>query len=194
MKYATPQPLIEILKEIEQQTAKLSAAAANLEVARKFTLDGRLVGDIGEMLAAQHMELKLDETQRRGHDGVAKIHGKDYQVQIKCRKATDAVSFSTVPELLVVIQFGPDWGNWEIVYNGPGEPLVEVAAKWNLKVDADGRIHGDGKRDTLDLNLNLLRQLAGESSYKTSIKVPMREVPLSLFPAERPPQYTTAIA
>jgi ABC-type multidrug transport system fused ATPase/permease subunit len=111
MKHQTPAPLVAILKAIEEQTAKLSKAAAQLDVTRHFTLDGRLVGDIGEMLAAQFLDLTLDETQRRGHDGFTNIESRRREVQIKCRKASSLIGFSSVPDLLVIIAFSDDWSN-----------------------------------------------------------------------------------
>ena len=125
----TPQPLLEILNAINAQTAHLTAAAAKLSVTRNFTLDGRLVGDIGEMLAAQYLELILDGSQRKGHDAIASIDGKDYDVQIKCRKASERMEFTSVPVLLVVIVFNEDWTKWEIVYNGDGSPIATLASE-----------------------------------------------------------------
>ena len=115
MKHLTPPPLVTILGAIEEQTKKLSDAARQLEVTRHFTLDGRLVGDIGEMLAAQYLDLTLDQTQRRGHDGFTAIEGQQREVQVKCRKASTLIGFSSVPDLLIVIAFTDNWMEWEIV-------------------------------------------------------------------------------
>ena len=179
MKYQTPAPLVAILKAIEEQTAKLTKAAAKLEVARNFTLDGRLVGDIGEMLAAQYLELILDDTQRRGHDGVTKIKGVEHQVQVKCRKATSMVNFSTVPELLVVIVFSKDWREWEIVYNGSGALLGPKAVAAGLEVDADKRVRRKGSRASLDFDLRWFQGLAVDSGQ--TLSVPLRPKPIDLF-------------
>jgi hypothetical protein len=179
MPYQTPPPLVTILRAIEEQTAHLSKAAAKLGVARNFTLDGRLVGDIGEMLAAQYLDLTLDDTQRRGHDGVTKIEGVDYQVQVKCRKAAPMVNFSTVPELLVVIVFSEDWTEWEIVYNGPGALLGPKAVAAGLEVDADKRIRKNGSKYSLDFNLRWFRELP--VAVGPTLSVPLRPQPILLF-------------
>ena len=179
MKHQTPSPLIAILKAIEDQTAKLTEAAAKLDVTRHFTLDGRLVGDIGEMLAAQYLELTLDDTQRRGHDGFTTIDGMAYQVQVKCRKATNVVNFSMVPELLVVIVFSEDWREWEIVYNGPGGLLGPKAVERGLEVDAEKRIKKNGSRTTLDFDLNWFRNI--RSDDPAGLVVPLRPQPIRLF-------------
>ncbi len=157
MKHQSPPPLIVILKAIEVQTAKLTAAAAKLDVTRRFTLDGRLVGDIGEMLAAQYLELTLDQTQRRGHDAFTSISGRQREVQVKCRKASTLISFSSVPDLLVVIAFSEDWSEWEIVYNGEGTPIRHRALAAMFEVDEQDRIRKNGRRASLDVGLSWFR-------------------------------------
>ena len=179
MKHETPAPLVAILKAIEEQTTKLAAAAARLDVTRHFTLDGRLVGDIGEMLAAQYLDLTLDDTQRRGHDGFTTINGEEHQVQVKCRKATSTVNFSTVPELLVVIVFSEDWREWEIIYNGPGAILGPKAVNAGLEVDADKRIRKKGARQSLDFDLRWFRTLPANPG--PTLSVPLRPQAIDLF-------------
>ena len=48
------QDLLRIVNELEKQ----------FEGKRKFTLDGRLVGDIGEIIASLHYEIDLDDKSR----------------------------------------------------------------------------------------------------------------------------------
>jgi hypothetical protein len=179
MKHQTPPPLLAILKAIESQTAKLSDAAANLDVTRHFTLDGRLVGDIGEMLAAQYLEITLDETQRRGHDGFTALNGQQREVQVKCRKASTLISFSSVPDLLVVIAFSGDWTTWEIVFNGEGSPIREQALAKGFAVDEKDRIRKGTTRASLDLDLNWFRS-ADLNSFR-AVSVPARPEPLQIF-------------
>lgn len=179
MKHQTPPPLIAILKAIEDQTAKLTKAAAKLEVTRHFTLDGRLVGDIGEMLAAQYLDLTLDPLQRRGHDGFTKIGVQQRDVQVKCRKASTLIGFSSVPELLVVIAFAKDWGQWEIVYNGEGTPIRKKALSDGFEIDKEDRIRENGRRASLDLDLKWFRS-SSLAPYQ-SVCVPSRPQPLEIF-------------
>ncbi len=179
MKHQTPAPLLAILGAIESQTAKLSNAAANLDVTRHFTLDGRLVGDIGEMLAAQYLEITLDETQRRGHDGFTSVAGQKRDVQVKCRKASTLIGFSSVPDLLVVIAFSEDWTAWEIVFNGEGTPIRQRALADGFAVDEKDRIRKGGSRASLDLDLKWFRSTALDSFRAVSI--PLRPEPLQIF-------------
>jgi hypothetical protein len=131
------------------------------------------------MLAAQYLELTLDDTQRRGHDAFTTIEGVDYQVQVKCRKATSMVNFSMVPELLVVIFFSEDWSEWEIVYNGPGALLGPKAVERGLDVDAEKCIKKNGSRTTLDFDLNWFRNLARHPAAGPSVRP--RVQPIQLF-------------
>jgi hypothetical protein len=179
MKHQTPLPLVTILRAIEEQTAKLTEAAAKLDATRHFTLDGRLVGDIGEMLAAQYLELTLDETQRRGHDGFTTIAGQQREVQVKCRKASTLIGFSSVPDLLVVIAFSEDWTEWEIVFNGEGTPIRERALAAEFEVDSEDRIRKGNRRASLDLSLSWFRSADLDSFRAASVQ--LRSEPLQIF-------------
>lgn len=173
----TPQPLLEILNAISEQTARLTAAAKLLNVTRNFTLDGRLVGDIGEMLAAQHLELTLDGSQRKGHDAVTVIDGVERNVQVKCRKSSQRIAFGSVPDLLVVITFSEGWKEWEFTYNGDGSPVRDRAVSEGCIVDVEGQIWKEARRETAKISLSQLRK----SACSKSAVVPERPVKLKLF-------------
>jgi hypothetical protein len=87
---------------------------------RKFTIDGRLVGDIGEVLAEIEYELKLDAKSRKTHDAKTP-DGKDVQI-----KATfqDSLTFSSTPELYLGFKLSED-GTYEEIFNGPGQLIFE---------------------------------------------------------------------
>ena len=160
---------------IEEQTARLTAAAALLDVTRHFTLDGRLVGDIGEMLAAQHFEMTLDETQRGGHDAIAEVNEAKRDVQIKCRKASTLLGFTSVPDLLVIIGFAADWSSWKIVYNGEGNCIGSLATQKGYEVDGKGRIKFNGQKASLDIEMKWFR------GRPPGTQVPFRLKPLEIF-------------
>jgi hypothetical protein len=90
----------------------LQRLAAN---SRKFTIDGRLVGDIGEIIAAREFEITLDQIQRAGHDAKT-LAGQDVQI-----KATfgDSLTFTTEPALYLGLKLFRDGGH-EVIFNGPG--------------------------------------------------------------------------
>jgi len=87
---------------------------------RQFTIDGRLVGDIGEVIAAMVYEIELDEVSQPIHDGTASNGGR---VQIKAT-FQDALTFKKVPEYYLGIKINRN-GTFEEIYNGPGQPIFD---------------------------------------------------------------------
>jgi Family of unknown function (DUF6998) len=62
---ASRQTITEALEMIFQGIAHLKDAFPH----RAFTIDGRLVGDIGEVIAAIEYDVLLDNVSQPGHDG-----------------------------------------------------------------------------------------------------------------------------
>ena len=91
---------------------------------RAFTLDGHLVGSIGEVLAAHHYGLELLPASSQGHDAKAP-NGK--LVQIKATQR-NSIGIRSEPEHLIVLQLMPT-GETSEVYNGPGLPAWSGAGK-----------------------------------------------------------------
>lgn len=91
------------------------SALEQLFPGRHFTLDGHLVGSIGEVLAAHDYGLMLLPASTNVHDARAK-NGR--LVQIKATQGT-RVALSSRPVHLLVLQIGRDGTHHEI-YNGPG--------------------------------------------------------------------------
>lgn len=87
---------------------------------REFTIDGRLVGDIGEIIAALVYEIDLDEVSQPAHDGTISGGGR---VQIKAT-FQDALTFKTVSEYYLGIKINRN-GSFEEIYNGPGQPIYD---------------------------------------------------------------------
>lgn len=92
---------------------------------KRFTLDGRLVGDLGEVIVKQNYNLELFEKV------VAKYDGKDIlgrNVQIKAT-FQDALGFpctyEDVPDFYIGIKIFND-GTFEEIYNGPGKNIWEL--------------------------------------------------------------------
>jgi hypothetical protein len=88
---------------------------------RRFTLDGRIVGDIGEVVAETLFDLTLDEKSRKTHDAVA---GDGRQVSIKA-SFQNHLTFTATPEAMIGILLREDGGH-EVVYNGPGRYIEEA--------------------------------------------------------------------
>lgn len=86
---------------------------------KPFTIDGRLVGDIGEVIAALDYDVKLYEELRAGHDGET---SQGWKVQIKAT-FKDKLTFRTTPDYYLGLQLFPD-GSFKEIYNGPGDMIL----------------------------------------------------------------------
>ncbi len=109
-----------------EPVAKIYAAIADLErlyPKRKFTLDGHLAGSIGEVIAAEALDLKLYPMSQPGHDA----HDADGNVQIKMTAGNSVAMYATCDRLVVLRVVPPEYA--EIVYDGPGQPAWDGAAK-----------------------------------------------------------------
>ena len=114
---------------------------------RYFTLDGHLVGSIGEVLASYYYNLKLLPPSSETHDAVSQ-DGK--LIQIKTTQI-NKVALSSNPEYLLVIKLLND-GSFDEIYNGPGE-LV-----WNRT----GKMQKNGQKYILLSTLALLMKDVSE--------------------------------
>jgi hypothetical protein len=92
------------------------AELENLFPGRHFTLDGHLIGSIGEVLAAYQYDIDLFYASRETHDGKTR-DGK--QVQIKATQRNQ-VGLRSKPDYLLVLQINSN-GTSEEIFNGPGE-------------------------------------------------------------------------
>lgn len=90
---------------------------------RKFTPDGHLVGSIGEVIAAEALNLTLYSMSHAGHDAFD-AHGP---VQIKMTAGKSIAMYDCCDRLVVLKVISPEEA--EIVYDGPGEPAWDNAGK-----------------------------------------------------------------
>lgn len=107
---------------------------------RHFTLDGHLVGSIGEVLAVYYYGLELYPASVPKHDGC--VDGKEVQVKITQR---ETVLLSEKPDYLIVLYLSESGAAFE-VYNGPGVVV------WNSVENKD-------KRGYKHLRVNKLMEL-----------------------------------
>jgi hypothetical protein len=91
---------------------------------RAFTIDGRLVGDVGEIIAALEYDLTLDEKQQADHDAIA-LGGRKVQIKATFK---DSLTFKKCPEYYLGFKLFPD-GRHEEVFNGPGSVILDRYAK-----------------------------------------------------------------
>jgi hypothetical protein len=101
---------------------------------KRFTLDGRLIGDLGETLAEGEYEIEIYDSQRPHYD--ARMYD-GRQIQIKATMQ-NSLTFPAdhVPDYYLGIRIHPD-GTFTEVFNGPGAIAVKAienrkAPKTNL--------------------------------------------------------------
>jgi len=115
--------------KIEEALNGLFTAVSMLQEAypsKPFTPDGRLVGDIGEVVASLAYRLTLNEGLTKHHDAVTE-DGRN--VQIKTTFGT-SLTFPVhhVPDYYLGIRMNRD-GTFEEIYNGPGHLIRDQLAR-----------------------------------------------------------------
>lgn len=87
---------------------------------KAFTIDGRLVGDLGEVIATLYYDVKLYTVQQPGHDGESS-DGRKIQIKATFK---DSLTFRTTPDYYLGLKLFPD-GRYEEIYNGPGRIIYQ---------------------------------------------------------------------
>ena len=111
------------MENLKYRINDLLAIVSELEDAfpgRKFTLDGHLLGSIGEVMASHYYGIELYPNSNKLYDGV--VNGKEIQIKITQGTSVDIVG---VPEYLIVLFLCKKEAKVYEVYNGPGRIVVE---------------------------------------------------------------------
>ncbi len=87
---------------------------------KNFTIDGRLVGDIGEFIAATYYDIRLFDVQKTIHDGVS-ASGRKVQVKATFK---DSLTFRKVPDYYLGFKVFEN-GTFKEIYNGPGNVIYK---------------------------------------------------------------------
>lgn len=131
---------------VEEKIRQLCMIVDELEAAypeKHFTLDGILLGNLGEVYAAEKYGLKLLKESTKTHDAIAP-DGKYVQIKVTQGKY---VGLYAEPERLLVLQVHRD-GTFTEVYHGPGKEPWEHA----------GKKQENGQRHISIARLNKLRE------------------------------------
>jgi hypothetical protein len=135
---------ISQLPGLAKRLYEIVEAPEGLFPGRRFTLDGHLVGSLGEVWAAYLYGLQLAPASQRTHDAT----GPDGRmVQVKATQGS-SVPLSSCPDHLIVLRLSRD-GPPEEIYNGPGQQV------W----DACGKLGTNGQRR---IQVSTLRALMGQ--------------------------------
>ena len=161
--------------EVPELLAALYGVVDRLESlfpGRKFTLDGHLVGSIGEVIAAHMFDLTLLAGSSPGHDAEADDGRK---VQIKLTQGTQGVALRAEPEHLLVLRLSRD-RSIEVVYNGKGH------TPWSNA----GKPQKNGQRQ---ISLARLRKI--DASVAAPDRLPLFATSPFSLPSGTPPNPTT---
>ena len=90
---------------------------------KKFTLDGRLVGDLGEILVEEGYDLELYEGLGKHHDGETP-DGRRVQIKTTMKNSL-TFPVDHIPHYYIGIKVHPD-GTFTEVFNGPGSVAWEA--------------------------------------------------------------------
>lgn len=107
------------LEQIFKGIARLKATFPH----RAFTIDGRLVGDVGEVIGALEYDVELDLVSRKTHDAKTS-DGRDVQIKATFK---DQLTIRSIPDFYLGFKLFPN-GEFEEIYNGPGRPIAEKYA------------------------------------------------------------------
>ena len=134
------------IEMIREKVQKMIAIVAELELefpGRHFTLDGHLVGSIGEVMAAYYYGIELYKASSEKHDGI--VDGRE--VQIKTTQQDDIV-INAKPDYLLVLYLTKKGDVYE-VYNGTGEFPWKTASKRDSHNNRHMRVNKLMELDTM---------------------------------------------
>lgn len=125
---------------------------------KRFTLDGRLVGDIGEVLVEDAYDLELFEDVKKHHDAEAN-DGRLVQIKATMKQSLTFPA-DHVPNYYLGVQIHSD-GTFTEIFNGPG------ATAWEA---VKGR--ATPKTNLHSVSLNALKKL--QAKVPAGDKIPLR--------------------
>lgn len=123
---------MEEIKQLLAITQKLRNKYIHLN--KQFSLDGKLVGDIGEVLAAEKYGLELYKENEPIHDGYEISTHREVQIKASFKNyCYFPFGEDKVPDFFLALNITQD-GDLEELFNGPGQFIVENYIKArNLK-------------------------------------------------------------
>lgn len=116
----------EKMNMIREKVQTMIGIVSELEAefpGRHFTLDGHLVGSIGEVMAAYYYGIELYRASVSRHDGI--VDGREVQIKIMQQ---DNIVINDEPDYLIVMYLSKMGDVYE-VYNGTGKLPWDTASK-----------------------------------------------------------------
>lgn len=112
---------------VPEKVKELISIVNELEVVfpgRHFTLDGHLVGSIGEVLASYYYGIKLHDASTAKHDGIVKADKREVQIKITQQ---ERIIIADEPDYLIALYLTHQGDVYEI-YNGRGDIVWNSAS------------------------------------------------------------------
>lgn len=134
-----PTDISRAIRSLQEAVNDLAKIARHKQ--KSFTLDGRLIGDIGEVIAAYFFDLELNEIQQTGYDAtILSGPNKGQRVEVKCRRKSDTIHFVAPHAFLIVLKIDDlNDQKVDLVYAGPGSVIggsvsIDEAGKFSKKI------------------------------------------------------------
>lgn len=124
----------EQIEEAYQKVKEILRIIGELETifeGRPFTMDGHLLGSIGEVMSTYYYGIQLYPPSAPTHDGVAP-DGREVQVKITQQ---DRIAIKEEPDFLIVLHLERKNGEITEIYNGPGKEPWDTANTNNRNND-----------------------------------------------------------
>ena len=114
--------LAEKIKALEAITQEITEVFPE----KSFNLDGILIGNIVEVMAAHAYGISLYKQSEKTHDGEVIADGR--KVQIKGTQKADSIVIREIPDFLLVEYLDKENGTIREIYNGPGDYVWKYAS------------------------------------------------------------------
>lgn len=124
---------VEILvRELYKTKKKLIDLHENKKLRWSFTLDGNLVGDIGELIVCHHFDLEPLPKGEKTHDAISK-DGKRIQIKTTQGNQVGLGLEKRNFDYLIVVKIDND-GKYQIIYNGPGRTVWDNTKSLSISI------------------------------------------------------------
>lgn len=153
--------------ELRRKVGELVQIVNELEEAypgRHFTLDGHLVGSMGEVLAEYYYGVELYKPSAKKHDGC--VRGKEVQIKATQR---DVVLLGEEPDYLLVLYLANTGAAFE-VYNGPGKLAWDSVENKDMRGYKHLRINKLMELDSLVKDEDRIPQVNGIRKMRKEFK------------------------
>tara|TARA_R110000744_G_scaffold255225_2_gene370748 strand:+ start:12617 stop:13069 length:453 start_codon:yes stop_codon:yes gene_type:complete len=119
------------MKEIQELLDITAALKERYKSKLDFSLDGRLVGDIGEALVSEMFDLEIYGGNKHKYDGYHRPTGKKVQIKSSMRY-NFSYPFDVNLQHFIAVHIEPN-GTLEVIYNGPGKYINKFLKDNNRK-------------------------------------------------------------